>query len=286
MSLTVRLHRQRDRLTLLACCVVSIALLCLPAGPRFGLARGLAVIAMAPANGTARLGAHLERLRGENEALREQLMQLAQESNRAEEYQREVAHLRRLLEFRSNDSYRFLPAELLSYPLGFHDRNLIRIDRGWNDGVLEGMPVVTPQGLIGAVHVAQESQAEVLLLASKQFAVSCRDMRSRVLGVFKWDPRRGFIVDRVDPIEDVQLGDRFMTSGLGRYFPEGFLLGTVVGVRNPSGGLRKEIRVAPPVPIQSLEDVFVVTAIADSAPGFPLPIAPSAPPAAAEEDAQ
>lgn len=271
MILTGWLRRHRDRAVLIVCLAVSLFLLTIPETLRFTLARALAAAALAPADGAVWLGHHLERLRGENEELRERLMALSDNLGRAEEYRKEAARLRRLLDFRAAESYRFLPAELLSYPLSFRERNLVRLDRGRRDGVRPGMPVVSPRGLIGAVHTVHPYHAEVQLLASRNFAVSCRDMRSRVLGVFKWDPRRGFHVDRVDLGEDVQVGDRFMTSGLGDRFPEGFLLGTVTELRRPPGALRLEIHLAPAVPIQTLEDVFVVTRVSEAAPGFPLP---------------
>ncbi len=277
MALPSFLQRHRDRAVLIACLAMSITLLRLPSELRFTMARALSSLVYAPADGAVWLAAHLGRLQGENEALRERLMTLSDEAPRSAEYRLEAGRLRRLLEFRERESYRFLPAELLSYPLDFRARNLLRIDRGQRDGVEMGMPVVSPAGLLGAVFDVHERHAEVQLLASKDFAVSCRDRRSRVLGVFKWDARRGFHVDWVDLAEDVRIGDLFMTSGLGSRFPEGFLLGRVRQVNERPGALRREILIEPSVNLQRLEDVFVVTAIGEDAPGFPLP-------AAAEDD--
>lgn len=271
MALPAVLQRHRDRAVLVACIVAAIVLLGLPGGLRFNLARGLGNVVYAPANGALWLGGHLRRLQGENEALRERLMTLADEWRRGEEYRREAVRLRRLLEFRDRQSYRFLPAELLSYPVDFRERNLLRIDRGRRDGVREGMPVVGPGGLIGSVFTVHDGSAEVHMLASADCAVSCRDRRSRVLGVLKWDPRRGFSVDRVELGEDVQAGDLFMTSGLGSRFPEGFLVGTVKAVTSPPGSLHQDIRLEPAAPLARLEDVFVVTAVSYDAPGFPVP---------------
>ncbi len=270
MALPSFFQRHRDRGVLIACLVMSVTLLRLPADLRFTMARGLGILVYAPADGAVWLSTHLGRLQGENQALRERLMTLSDEAPRSEEYRLEAGRLRRLLDFRERESYRFLPAELLSYPLDFRERNLLRIDRGHRDGVELGMPVVSPAGLLGAVFEVHERRAEVLLLASKEFAVSCRDRRSRVLGVYKWEPRLGFHVDWVDLGEDVRVGDLFMTSGLGSRFPEGFLLGRVREVRERPGALRREILIEPSVNLQRLEDVFVVTDIGELAPGFPL----------------
>ncbi|MCP4545896.1 MAG: rod shape-determining protein MreC [bacterium] len=270
MPLVSLFQRHRDRVTLLACVTMSLLLLNSSAELKFDLARAIGSVVFAPSDGVVKLNAHLSRLQGENEILRERVMVLSDEWNRVEEYRKEATRLRHLLEFRDAESYHFLPAELLSFPTNPRENNLIRVDRGRRDGVSSGMPVVSSSGLIGAVHTVHEQEAEVQLLSSKNFAVSCRDRRSRVLGVFKWDPRRGFHVDRVDLNEDVQVGDRFMTSGLGTRFPEGFLLGTVTDVQMPPGVLRKQILLEPSVRLQTLEDVFIVNLISKEAPGFPL----------------
>jgi rod shape-determining protein MreC len=272
MSLIALLRRYRDRLLLVTLVAISLLLHNMDEELRFELARSLGAVFFAPVNGLVHLGEHVNRLEGENQILRERLMILADDRNRVEEYRKEAGRLRRLLGFRESASYSFLPAELLSFPLRFSDRNTLRIDRGRYDGIKSGMPVVSPEGLIGSVYTVYAKQALVMLLSSKNFAVSCRDRRSRVLGVFKWEPRRGFFVDRVDLGEDVKVGDHFMTSGLGSRFPEGFLLGQVIEVTTPPGALRKQITLAPAAPLQTLEDIFVVMQVSAEAPGFPLSI--------------
>ena len=183
MSLASFFQRNRDRAVLLGCVAASLLLLSSPENLRFNLARTLGTVLYAPANGAVALGEHLARLRGENESLQERLMLLSDRLTRAEEAEKEAVRLRRLLDFRDTASYRFLPAELLSFPLTLRERDLVRIDRGRRDGVEPGMPVVSTKGLIGAVHSVGENQSQVRLLMSKNFAESCRDRRSRVLGV-------------------------------------------------------------------------------------------------------
>ena len=271
MPLFGLIRRQRNRVTLLCCIGASLLLFLIPETKRFEIARSLAGVFYAPSDGAVRLAGHLARLRGENERLQERVMRLSDELARSEEYKREASSLRRLLEFREMESYRFLPAELLSFPMDARDRDLLRIDRGRDHGVDEGMPVVSPEGLVGTVFDVRAKQSSVRLLRSKDFAVACRDRRSRVLGVFRWDPRRGYHVERVDLGEDVKVGDRLLTSGLGTRFPAGLLLGTVTAVVETPGSLRKDISVAPAAPLHTLQSVFVLTEVGPQAAGFPLP---------------
>ncbi len=277
------LQRYRDRGLLLLCVILAFVLRTSSEEFRFELARRVATVFYAPSDGLAWLGHSLGQWGFENEELRARLRDQEHQWAHIQEVRRENERLRELLGFAGSEAYRFLPAELLSYPLTFQDRNLVRIDKGSADGVELGMPVVGYEGLVGRVEYMEPQRSQVLLLGSKTFTLGARNLRSRVLGAFKWNPRLGFHVDRVDPGEDVQVGDRFVTSGLGSEFPGGFLLGTVREVRRTPGALRMEVLIRPAAPLNSLESLFVVTRVGEGAPGYPLDPEPEDVPA--EEEA-
>jgi rod shape-determining protein MreC len=58
--------------------------------------------------------------------------------------------------------------------------------------------------------------------------------------------------------EDVQVGDRLITSGLDGVFPKGLLAGTVIKVNKQSLGLFQSIEVLPAVQSALVEEVLVV----------------------------
>jgi rod shape-determining protein MreC len=60
--------------------------------------------------------------------------------------------------------------------------------------------------------------------------------------------------------EDVQEGDRLITSGLDGVFPKGMLVGTVIKVRKQSLGLFQSVEVLPAVQSSRTEEVLVVAA--------------------------
>lgn len=273
----VLIHRYRDRTLLLLCAIAALVLHSSSEDFRFELARRVALVFYAPSDGLAWLAQTLGQWGRENEELRRRLQEQEHQWEQILEVRRENERLRGLLGFAASEAYSFLPAELLSYPLSFRERNLVRIDKGAADGVEAGMPVVSSQGLVGRIHLVEPHRSSVLLLSSKSFTLGARDLRSRVLGAFKWTPRLGFHVDRVDPGEDVQVGDRFVTSGLGSTFPGGFLLGTVREVRHTPGALRMEILIRPAASLSSLEELFVVTEVGEAAPGYPLEAGEEAP---------
>ncbi len=59
--------------------------------------------------------------------------------------------------------------------------------------------------------------------------------------------------------EDVQAGDKIITSGLDQSFPEGLLLGEVVEVSKAEVGIFQEAFVKPAVDFSRIVEVLVVT---------------------------
>ncbi|MDP6419507.1 MAG: rod shape-determining protein MreC [Candidatus Krumholzibacteria bacterium] len=261
--------KYRDPALLILLLAFSFALVEAPEEVRFQPARLVYRVLAWPSDGVTRLAHYLTRTASENEKLREEVMSLRFAGERAEEILRENGRLRTLLGFHVQDEYQFLPAELLSYPLRSHERHLIRIDKGSADGVETGMPVVSYQGLVGRIESLGDESSEVLMINSKHFSLGARDLRSRVLGAFKWNPRLGFFIDRVAPSEDVRVGDRFVTLGLEGKIPPGFLLGRVSEVRKHPASLRQEILIEAAAPLLRIEDLFVVTRASKGADGFP-----------------
>jgi len=58
--------------------------------------------------------------------------------------------------------------------------------------------------------------------------------------------------------EDIQEGDRLITSGLDAVFPKGLMVGTVVKVRKQNLGLFQHVEVMPAVSPAQIEEVLVV----------------------------
>jgi rod shape-determining protein MreC len=62
----------------------------------------------------------------------------------------------------------------------------------------------------------------------------------------------------VSPLEDIQVGDRVVSSGLGGVFPKGYAMGTVVKKEVADNRLGLEIELAPAVDLGVLDYVFIL----------------------------
>jgi len=66
--------------------------------------------------------------------------------------------------------------------------------------------------------------------------------------------------------EDIQVGDRLITSGLDGVFPKGLMVGTVTKVNKQNLGLFQFVEVLPAVQPSRVEAVLVVASGAENGP--------------------
>ena len=108
------------------------------------------------------------------------------------------------------------------------------IDRGFTSGVQKGMPVVTPEGIVGKVAEVYPLVSQVLLVTDPTFKVGVESQKGHVHGVL--DCGSGICqVEQVQNEDKVSVGEWFYTSGEDRVFPKGFPVGTVVSAQAGQG---------------------------------------------------
>ncbi len=132
------------------------------------------------------------------------------------------------------------------------------IDKGKNSGIKVNMPVVNSKGVVGRLVSVSYNYAKVLLVIDQNSAVDCIIQRSRDNGIVKGLSSKVCILDYVLKTSDVRVGDMVITSGLDRVFPKGIPVGEVIDVKNPPGGLFKDVKVRPMVDFSNLEELLVI----------------------------
>ena len=170
------------------------------------------------------------------------------------ESERENQRLRQLLHFSSSlEGPRFVGALVIG-EVGTPLIRTIQIDQGTKAGVQKGDAVVSDSGAIGQVLLAGKYSSQVLLLTDSSSAVDIVVQRSRAKGIL-----RGLAVRDFDRLQDIQVGDIIVTSGLGAKFPEGMPVGKISKIRNHRQGLYVEAEIEPFVAFNRLEQVLVLT---------------------------
>jgi rod shape-determining protein MreC len=195
-----------------------------------------------------------DRLSYDNARLREEVrsLELAQVENR---------QLRRLLQLKDS-----VPGETVSATIigkdftEFFRVTRVVLDKGSQD-LRPHMPVVSPDGVVGAVlHVAGET-VDVQLAVDAAFGVDVEDERTHARGFVRGtgDPARyGCKVEMVDSRDEVEIGDLLVTSGKGRWFPRGLPVARVTKVVRRELGRDQDVDAAPTVDFSRLDAVLVL----------------------------
>lgn len=203
--------------------------------------------------------ATLRGLATENEKLKGKILELEAQRNRLLEAEATNRQLRELLEFRSQLPSGSVTATVIGNSASTWFHSFI-LDRGSADGVLKGMAVVSPVGVVGQVVAVSPRSAKVLLITDPSSGVDVIVQRSRARGIVSGSLDKGPIMKHVQRSEDIQEGDRLITSGLDGIFPKGFLVGTVAKVRRKNFGLFQYVGVTLAANPSRIEEVLVVSA--------------------------
>jgi rod shape-determining protein MreC len=169
-----------------------------------------------------------------------------------------------LLDFRSELPSGAITATIIASSASSWFQSCV-ISKGSADGVRKGMAVVTPLGVVGKVAAVTGRTAKVLLLTDPNSGIDVLVQRTRSRGIVSGSLESGTVLKYIKRSEDVQEGDRLVTSGLDSGFPKGLLVGTVIRVRKQNRGLFQSVEVWPAVQAARVEEVLVVGAQPEAA---------------------
>lgn len=135
----------------------------------------------------------------------------------------------------------------------------IIINRGSNDDILRGMPVVTNQGLIGRVDAVIADAARVQLITDPGSAINVRLQNADTDAVLAGSVTGDLSLDMISQDVTVEAGDVVLTSGLGGGYPPDLIVGQVLNVRKRDFELFQQATIQPAVDFSRLEIVLVIT---------------------------
>jgi rod shape-determining protein MreC len=200
--------------------------------------------------------------KAENERLRKRIVELEMDRNRFFEAEATNQQLRQLLDFRSQLPSASITASIIANSASAWFQSC-SIDKGSADGVRKGMSVVTPLGVVGRVVDVAARSAKVLLLTDANSGIDVMVQRTRARGIVSGSLENGTVLKYVKRTEDIQVGDRLITSGLDGIFLKGLMVGTISKVRKQNLGLFQTIEVMPAISPARVEIVLVVNAAGD-----------------------
>ena len=200
----------------------------------------------------------ITQLQEQNASLESQVTQLQTQLIEMEELLGEAQVCFALLEFgRTNPQYEYTAATVIGREISPFLQYII-IDKGTQDEIFYGMPVVTQQGLVGRIDAVIANAARVKLITDSTSLVNVRlqsaDIEAQLMGSLTGD----LSLDMLPLDQNVEPGDVVLTSGLGGNYPPNIFIGQVLSTQSRENALFQTASIQPIVDFTSINAVLVV----------------------------
>jgi rod shape-determining protein MreC len=198
-------------------------------------------------------------LRQQNASLQNDMARLQAQVVQLQQQVAETQALAALVNFsRSNPESSYTAASVIGRdPSPF--LHYIIIDKGSNDGLRRGMPVVTDQGLVGRVDAVIGSAARVQLITDPASVINVRlektGREAQLVGTISGD----LALDLIPQDVVIGPGDVLLTSGLGGGYPTDLIVGQVLTVRKQDSDLFQQATIQSVVDFTQLKIVLIIT---------------------------
>ncbi|MBI4398058.1 MAG: rod shape-determining protein MreC [Candidatus Omnitrophica bacterium] len=191
----------------------------------------------------------------QNKELQARLNELEIEVARLKEENKKIQRLGKFLPYLEQKSRSSLYAQIIFRSISFWEQTAV-IDKGARHGVGKGMPVITPEGLVGKVGSAGNSSANVIFLTDASSRTSVLVQESRDIGLLCGEGKKLLRMSYIDLSATLKIGDTIVTSGMGGVYPKGIPVGKVEMVGKDPDGLHLYAQVKPFVAFSKLEEVL------------------------------
>lgn len=193
----------------------------------------------------------------ENEDLREKCERLYVENQKLVETERENTRLRKLLDFAQKKPNTMIAASVIGEDLKNWFRCII-IDKGSRQNVREKMPVVTPKGIVGQVVEADLWHAKVMVLNDTNSSIDVNVEGKNTRGLLEGTGQNTVKLKYVIKNDDIEIGDKLVTSGKDGIYPKGIPAGIVITANKNKAGIFADIDVMPYNNFRQLDEVLLI----------------------------
>lgn len=145
------------------------------------------------------------------------------------------------------------------------------IDRGSRDGLVNGMSVMSNNGLIGRVVEVNPTSSKVTLLTTNDEAAVYTSaeiaLEDEILfGVINgYDTnRKALVMEQITSTATIEEGAEVISSGLGGLVPRGLLIGTVSEVSLDRHGLGQRVYIEPATDFEDIRFVTIINREAET----------------------
>ncbi len=208
----------------------------------------LQMAALTPRDMLYRVGdyfASVSSLEQQNRNLQQQQVKNAEILQQSQQLMAENTQLRKLLGAAERLPAKYLMSEILYDTRDPFTRKIV-LDRGSQQGVVLGQPVIDDVGVVGQVTRVFPFTSEITLLTDKDQAIAVQDVRSGLRSVaYGRGQSGGLDLKFMATNADIQKGDLLVTSGIDGVFPAGLAVAKVLQVEAKSNDAFAHITCQP-----------------------------------------
>ena len=182
--------------------------------------------------------------------MNEELSDLQQENN----------SLKGLLEYSRESSFELLAAKVINMGISSNISS-ITLDVGRKDGVTKNQPVLVPSGVIGKTLIVGESTTLVQCINDINYRLSVRIYPSGTTGILRHLINDIYEIRELQKNAQINVGDKVVTSGYSKIYPENLPVGEVIEILNERGSFQKVSRIKISPKISSILNTFIIVGI-------------------------
>jgi rod shape-determining protein MreC len=172
--------------------------------------------------------------------------------------EKENDRLRRLLSAIPKTTERLLISEIINVDVDPY-RQLILLNKGSNDEVYQGQPIIDAQGVMGQIiHVGPMSSTAMLITDASHaipVQVNRTGLRANAFGTGKIDQLN---LRHLPHNVDIKVGDLLITSGLGGTFPPNFPVAIISKIEHRVGEPFATIEAKPHAQLDKNREVLLI----------------------------
>ena len=200
----------------------------------------------------------LESLQFRNQQLEQQVSSLQSEIIRLQQEVTEVEIMSALLDFaRVQPENKYLGASIIAVdPNPF--MQYVIINRGSDDGVRPGMPIVSDQGLVGRISQVSSDAARVQLITDPDSLINVKIQPLDEDAILTGSITSELSLDLINLDAEIQPGNIVLTSGLGGTYPANICIGQISSVRKHATDLFQTAAIQPFVDFERVEIVLII----------------------------
>ncbi|MFT7108691.1 MAG: rod shape-determining protein MreC [Psychrobacter glaciei] len=174
-------------------------------------------------------------LQEENERLRHEALILKQKVQQMVSLRAENNRFRELLNASEQLEDKVLVAELIGVDPDPYTHQII-LNKGSEQGVFKGQPILDAYGLMGQVIEVMPYTSRVLLVADSNHAIPVQVNRNGVRAIAVGSGNLDELaLIYVPDTADIREGDQLVSSGLGSRYPKGYPLGQITKIEHDPG---------------------------------------------------